>query len=97
MVAKLLYYVVVHLDLVVATRKSFDVTSIYESLFQRKCCTNHFFIENAQMQLLIICQYMLHRKYIEKCLWNHVLSVYRPIVVLSALLFSAFKGHHADI
>ena len=48
MVAKLLYYVVVHLDLVVATRKSFDVTSMYISLFHIKSCTNHFFIENAQ-------------------------------------------------
>ena len=37
MVAKLLYYVVVHLDLVIATRKSFDVTSMYKSLFHRKC------------------------------------------------------------
>ena len=36
MVAKLLYYIVVHLDLVVVTRKSFDVTSIYKSLFHRK-------------------------------------------------------------
>ena len=36
-VAKLLYYVVVHLDLVVATRKSFDVTSTYEPLFHKKC------------------------------------------------------------
>ena len=36
MVAKLLYYVIVHLDLVVATRKSFDMTSMYKSLFHRK-------------------------------------------------------------
>ena len=34
MVAKLLYYVVVHLDLVVATRKSFGM---YKSLFHKKC------------------------------------------------------------
>ena len=47
-VAKLLYYVVVHLDLVVGTRKSFDVTSMYISLFHRKCCTNGCFINNAQ-------------------------------------------------
>ena len=37
MVAKLLYYVGVNLDLVVATRKSFDVKSMYKSLFHRKC------------------------------------------------------------
>ena len=37
MVAKLLHYVVVHLDLIVATRKSFDVTSMYKSLFHKKC------------------------------------------------------------
>ena len=37
MVAKLLYDVGVHLDLVVATRKSFDVTSMYKSLFYKKC------------------------------------------------------------
>ena len=43
MVTKLLYYVVVHLDLVVATRKSFDVTSIYKSLFSKKMLYNHFF------------------------------------------------------
>ena len=35
-VAKLLYYIVFHLDLVIATRKSFDVTSMYKSLFHRK-------------------------------------------------------------
>ena len=32
-----LYYGHVHLDLVVATRKAFDVTSMYKSLFHRKC------------------------------------------------------------
>ena len=48
MVAKLLYYVGVNLDLVVATRKSFDVTSMYKSLFHRKCT----------VQLLTICKYM---------------------------------------
>ena len=44
MVAKLLYYVGVHLELVVATRKSFDVTSMYKSLFHRKCtvATTHY-------------------------------------------------------
>ena len=38
-VAKLFYYVVVHLDLVVTTRKSFDMTSMYKSLFHRKYFT----------------------------------------------------------
>ena len=33
----LLYYVHVHLNFIVATRKAFDVKNMYKSLFHRKC------------------------------------------------------------
>ena len=62
----------VHLDLVVAIRKAFDVTNVYKSLFHRKCTV-------AAAHNLSVHIFSIGNNYMEKSLWSHISLVYRPI------------------
>ena len=84
-----LYYIHVHLDLVVATRKAFDVTNMYKSLFHRKCTVT------AAHNLSVHVFSSIGN------IWKNIhmsrLLVYRPIEGHFDLSFLGFEWLHVDI
>ena len=84
-----LYYIHVHLDLVVATRKAFDVTNMYKSLFHRKCTVAA--AHNLSVHVFSSIGNIWKNLHMSRLL------VYRPIEGHFDLSFLGFEWLHVDI
>ena len=84
-----LYYIHVHLDLVVATRKAFDVKNMYKSLFHRKCTVAA--AHNLSVHVFSSIGNIWKNLHISRLL------VYRPIEGHFDLSFLGFEWLRVDI